>query len=98
MAEAAQLTRLCDLADPRTEVILIVGSPPNKDVINYWNKILEVCGATGSNKLLKVGMGRKPTGSSKLPKGGMGRESHMHQLVDQHSKQTWMRMRVKPVL
>lgn len=42
MAEAAQLTRLCDLAEPRVDVVLILGSPPDPDVVNYWNKILEV--------------------------------------------------------
>jgi len=43
MAEAAQLTRLCDLAEPRVEVVLVLPYPPDEDVFNYWNKILEVC-------------------------------------------------------
>jgi len=44
VAEAAQLTRLCDLAEPRVEVVLVLSSPPDDDVLNYWNKILEVGG------------------------------------------------------
>jgi len=43
VAEAAQLTRLCDLAEPRVEVLLVLPAPPDEDVLNYWNKILEVC-------------------------------------------------------
>eukprot|EP00798_Chlamydomonas_sp_ICE-L_P031418 gene31418-6586_t len=40
--EAAQLVRLCDLAEPLVEVLLILPSPPEEDVIAYWDKILEV--------------------------------------------------------
>lgn len=42
IAEAAQLARLCDLAEPGAEVLLLLPSPPDDDVVSYWNKILEV--------------------------------------------------------
>ncbi len=42
VAEAAQLARLTDLAEPLCELILLLPDPPNPDVIAYWDKILEV--------------------------------------------------------
>lgn len=42
--EAAQLARLCDLAEPLAEVILLLPSPPDPDVTAYWDKLLEVGG------------------------------------------------------
>jgi hypothetical protein len=44
LREAAQLARLCDLSEPLLDLILVLPSPPDADVINYWNKILEVGG------------------------------------------------------
>jgi hypothetical protein len=41
-AEAAQLARLCDLAEPLVEVVLVLPSPLDTDVVAYWDKILEV--------------------------------------------------------
>ena len=38
----SELTRLCDLAELCVEVVLVLSSPPDEDVLNYWNKILEV--------------------------------------------------------
>lgn len=43
-AEAAQLARLCDLAEPLTEVLLLLPGPPDPDVMLYWDKILQVRG------------------------------------------------------
>lgn len=40
--EAAQLARLCDLAEPLTEVLLLMPGPPDPDIMLYWDKILQV--------------------------------------------------------
>lgn len=42
--EAAQLARLCDLAEPLAEVLLLLPSPPDTEVVAYWDKLLEVGG------------------------------------------------------
>ena len=42
--EAAQLARLCDLAEPLVEVLLLLPGKPDEDVLAYWDKILEVQG------------------------------------------------------
>ena len=39
--EAAQLARLCDLAEPLVEVLLLLPHPPDSDVMAYWDKILQ---------------------------------------------------------
>ena len=44
VAESAQLARLCDLAEPLVEVLLLLPGPPNPDVLSYWDKILQVRG------------------------------------------------------
>ncbi|GAX77423.1 hypothetical protein CEUSTIGMA_g4868.t1 [Chlamydomonas eustigma] len=43
-AECSQLARLCDLAEPLVEVLLLLPSPPDNDVLAYWDKILQVGG------------------------------------------------------
>jgi hypothetical protein len=48
-AEAAQLARLCDLAEPLVEVVLVLPSPLDPDVVSYWDKILEVGEGGGGN-------------------------------------------------
>lgn len=40
--EASQLARLCDLAEPLVEVVLLLPGPPDHDVLSYWDKILQV--------------------------------------------------------
>ena len=40
--EAAQLARLCDLSEPLLDLLLVLPSPPDADVLAYWNKLLEV--------------------------------------------------------
>ena len=40
--EAAQLARLCDLAETLVEVLLLLPAPPDNDVLAYWDKILQV--------------------------------------------------------
>ncbi|KAL6746704.1 hypothetical protein V8C86DRAFT_1820156 [Haematococcus lacustris] len=45
-AEAGQLARLCDLAEPLVEVLLLLPSPLDPDVAAYWDKILEVGGVS----------------------------------------------------
>lgn len=44
LREAAQLSRLCDLSEPLLDLILVLPSPPDPEVIHYWNKLLEVGG------------------------------------------------------
>ncbi|EFJ52332.1 hypothetical protein VOLCADRAFT_102998 [Volvox carteri f. nagariensis] len=44
LREAAQLARLCDLAEPLVDLILVLPSPPDPEVMHYWNKLLEVGG------------------------------------------------------
>lgn len=46
LREAAQLARLCDLSEPLLDLILVLPSPPDADVIHYWNKLLEVGGVS----------------------------------------------------
>ncbi len=41
-AEAGQLARLCDLAEPLVELLLLLPGPPDPDVLAYWDKILQV--------------------------------------------------------
>ncbi|KAG1656325.1 hypothetical protein FOA52_006656 [Chlamydomonas sp. UWO 241] len=52
--EAAQLARLCDLAEPLTEVLLLMPGPPDPDVMHYWDKILQVGGVDSPSSRYRV--------------------------------------------
>ena len=47
--EASQLARLCDLAEPLVEVLLLLPHPPDSDVMAYWDKILQAGGEGQGN-------------------------------------------------
>eukprot|EP00892_Ulva_mutabilis_P001955 jgi/Ulvmu1/11760/UM008_0174.1 len=42
--ETAQLPRLCDVADPLTDVVFVVAKPLPADVHDYWARLLEAGG------------------------------------------------------
>ncbi|KAG2501161.1 hypothetical protein HYH03_000976 [Edaphochlamys debaryana] len=54
LREAAQLARLCDLSEPLLDLILVLPSPPDADVISYWNKLLEVGGVADPTSRYRI--------------------------------------------
>ncbi|KAG2432871.1 hypothetical protein HXX76_008603 [Chlamydomonas incerta] len=64
MREAAQLARLCDLSEPLLDLILVLPSPPDADVIHYWNKLLEVGGVSDPTSRYRIVV---PENHARLP-------------------------------
>ncbi|GFR40108.1 hypothetical protein Agub_g662, partial [Astrephomene gubernaculifera] len=54
LREAAQLARLCDLSEPLVDLILVLPSPPDPEVIHYWNKLLEVGGVSDPTSRYRI--------------------------------------------
>ncbi|KAG2448854.1 hypothetical protein HYH02_006205 [Chlamydomonas schloesseri] len=64
LREAAQLARLCDLSEPLLDLILVLPSPPDADVIHYWNKLLEVGGVSDPTSRYRIVV---PENHARLP-------------------------------
>ncbi|KXZ47062.1 hypothetical protein GPECTOR_38g299 [Gonium pectorale] len=64
LREAAQLARLCDLSEPLLDLILVLPSPPDAEVIHYWNKLLEVGGVSDPTSRYRIVV---PENYSRLP-------------------------------
>ncbi|GLI64066.1 hypothetical protein VaNZ11_007230 [Volvox africanus] len=64
LREAAQLARLCDLSEPLLDLILVLPSPPDPEVIHYWNKLLEVGGVRDPTSRYRIVV---PENYSRLP-------------------------------
>ncbi|GLC34485.1 hypothetical protein PLESTB_001256000 [Pleodorina starrii] len=64
LREAAQLARLCDLSEPLLDLILVLPSPPDPEVIHYWNKLLEVGGVSDPTSRYRIVV---PENHARLP-------------------------------